>query len=249
VNEDEFWTGAHVNDIKCFNAEGTVINAFEIKPGEWPRDIAVTRDGDLVYTDGTAGTVKIMKNGQTEEVIIHVQQGWNTFNLCVTSSGALLVTMFSEDETQSRVVRYSGSIEKQTIQLDDEGQPLYSGNGYVKYISENRNLDICVADSEAGAVVVVSQAGKLRFRYTGNSPTSGNKPFEPWGITTDSQSQILTADFKNRCIHILNQNGQFLRSIDNCHLKYPAGLCVDKSDNLFVSEFYRGNVKKIKYLQ
>jgi hypothetical protein len=235
LNEDEFWASAKVSDMKCFNIQGTVINTIQTKSGEWPRDIAVTRNGDLMYSDRIAKTVCKVQSGKIKKVI--KLKGWMPAQLCVTSSGDLLVAMFNDDETQAKVVRYFGSTEKQRIQSDDEGQPLYSGNEYDKYISENRNLDICVADVEAGAVVVVNQAGKLRFRYTGHPSTTKTEPFKPWGITTD-----------NHCIHILDQNGQFLRYIDNCDLKDPAGLCVDKSDNLFVAEFYSGKVKKIKYL-
>ena len=156
--------------------------------------------------------------------------------------------MRSDDDKPTKVVRYFGSTEKQTIQLNDQGKPLYS-SGYnynIKYLSENRNLDICVADNNAGAVVVVSAAGKLRFRYTG-SPSTPQESFRPHGITTDSRNNILTSDWDNHRIHIINQDGHFLRFIHNCGLQYPRGLCVDSRDNLVVAEWHTGTVKKLQY--
>nr|XP_022299154.1 uncharacterized protein LOC111107985 isoform X1 [Crassostrea virginica] len=246
LNEEQIWTSGDTADIKCFNIQGVLQKTIKTKSGDWPRDIALDRDGALLYSEGKTGTVYKEKNDQTEEII--TLQGWTPINLCVTSSDDLLVTMFSDDYTQSKVVRYSGSTVKQTIQFDDEGQPLYSGNGIIKYISENRNLDMCVADLGAGAVVVVNQAGKFQFKYTGHPSPTKNKPYIPRGITTDSQGRILTADRDNHCIHILDTDGQFLRYIDNCDLRDPYGLCVDNNDSLFVSEQNKGNVKKIRYL-
>ncbi|XP_022300492.2 uncharacterized protein LOC111108731 [Crassostrea virginica] len=244
-NEEQIWTSGMTADIKCFNIKGVLQRIIQTKSGELPNDIAVDSDGALLYSDGETRTVYKVKNDQTEEFI--TLQGWKPAELCVTSSGDLLVTMFSDDETQSKAVRYSGSTVTQTIQFDEEGQPLYSGNSKIKYISENRNLDICVADWGAGAVVVVNQAGKLRFRYTGHPSPTKNKPFKPRGITTDSEIRILTADRDNNCIHILDTDGQFLRYIDNCALDKPLGMCVDSNDSLFVCEYDKGNVKKIRY--
>uniref|UniRef100_A0A8B8BI06 Uncharacterized protein LOC111110618 n=1 Tax=Crassostrea virginica TaxID=6565 RepID=A0A8B8BI06_CRAVI len=249
LNEEQIWMSGWTADIKCFNIQGVLKKTIQTKSGvPWPDDIIADRDRALLYTGSwRTRTVYKVKNDQTEEII--TLQGWKPKNLCVTSSTDLLVTMYSDDETQSKVVRFSGSTVKQTIQFDDEGQPLYSGNSYIKYVSENRNLDICVADNGAGAVVVVNQAGKLRFRYTGHPSPTKKEPFKPRGITTDSQCHILTVDWRNSCIHILDTDGQILRYIDNCELSNAFGLCVDNNDSLFVCEYDKGNVKKIRYLK
>lgn len=120
---------------------------------------------------------------------------------------------------ETKVVRYSGFKEKQSIQWDDEGQPLFFS---AYYICENRHLDICLADHIAGALMVTSAAGSFRFRYSG--PSSGiDRAFTPHDITTDSQKRIITADSDNDLIHIIDQDGNVFVYIDNCDLKRPSG--------------------------
>jgi hypothetical protein len=214
---------------------------MQTEPGNEAEDIAVTQGGDLIYSD--SNSVNMVKNKKIRTVIS--LQGWRPLNICTTASGDLMVVMVSDDRKQSKVVRYSGSTMTQTIQVDDQGRPLYSCSSCYKYISENRNLNICVADNDAKAIVVVDQRGKLRFRYTGHC---SKESFNPRGIATDSHSHILTSDYRNHCIHILDQDGWFLRYIQNCDIRRPYGLCVDTRDNLFVAEWDTAKVKKIQYM-
>ncbi|XP_062603325.1 E3 ubiquitin-protein ligase TRIM36-like [Saccostrea cucullata] len=243
LGDEEIWTCGNSKVMKLYNLQGKLLKSIQTKSKIPPREIAVTEYGELVYTDEVTRTVNLVKNKQIEELIRLM--GWIPENVCVDASGDLLVTMASD--TESKIVRYFGSSVKQTIQYNHKGKPLFP-SGSIKYIAENRNLDVCVADIATGAVVVVNQFGKLRFRYTGH-PSYGKGPFYPHGIATDSRSQILTADSNNHCVHILDKNGKFLRYIDNCDLSNPWALCVNSKDNLFVAEQYSGKVKQIKYMQ
>ena len=234
-SNEGFWTICSDNRIR-FQTVGRSICA---KRRERPADIALTRYGDIVYTDLSDRSINIVTNSKTQ-LLFRLKEWW-PFYVCSTSSGDLLVTMSSGSyERRNKIVRYNGSTETQSIQWDEKGEH-FTDSGIGPLI-ENRNLDICVVDRRA--IVVLNADGKLRFRYSGRS-VHKDKQFMPIGITTDSLGRILALDFASKSIHILDQDGNFLRFIDNCSLENPSSICVDSNDNIYVSDVNR--VKKIQY--
>nr|XP_034310821.1 uncharacterized protein LOC117684116 [Crassostrea gigas] len=246
LTDQQIWTRGKSNIIKLYNLQGELLESIRTKSEQMPRDITVSKNGNLVYTDFFDRTVNILKNKQISEVMRF--QRWRPLRVNSTVSGDLLVTMVGDKKKRTKVVRCTYSTDNQTFLFDSKAQPLYFSppNRSIYYVIENKNRDICVVDGTACAVDVVNQAGKLRFKYTG-PPCASKKPFCPVGICTDSQNRILIADNANDTIHILDQNGQFLKYIDNCDFHEPYGLCVDTRDNLSVTECSIGKVKIIQY--
>ena len=244
LSDEEIWTSGNHRTMKLLDLQGQLVKSVRTKSGNNVMDIAVTRNRHLLYTDYEDKSINLVIDEQIQQLI--KLQGWRPYGICCSSFDDLLVIMDSDDRKETKVVRYSGAMDKQSIQWDDQGKPLFPSGAFFnfKYLGENRNLDVCVADNSNGAVVVVNALGEFRFRYTGPPPT--REAFHPRGIATDSQGRILIADSDSNLIHIVDQDGRFLCFIDNCGLQRPYGLCVDSSDNLMVAEHKTGKVKKIK---
>lgn len=234
LNDDEVWTCGDDNIITLYNIQGEQLNSVKTQSRKRPFDIAVKQNGILVYTVDENKTVNVAENTDTHRAISLSR--WEPSGVCVTTSGDLLVVMYSWKNSQVKVVRYSGFASKQSYH--------YGERGSRGYVCENKNLDICASFNSE--IVVGSQAGKYRFTYSGPESAT-KKSFSFTGIATDSQCKILTIDDNNSCIHILDQNGTFLRFINNCGLRSPSNLGMDNNDNLLVTELYTGKVKKVQY--
>ena len=117
LNDSELWTrGDRDNIMRLYNLQGELLRSIQTEGGHSPRDIAVTQSKELVYTDIENTSINLISSTNIRTLITPL--GWSLFYLCSALSGDLLVIMESDDKKQTKVVRYSDSIEKQSIQWD-----------------------------------------------------------------------------------------------------------------------------------
>ncbi|XP_062593395.1 uncharacterized protein LOC134254879 [Saccostrea cucullata] len=243
-NTNEFYVTCKSETIYHMNTEGDILETIY---SEY-RDLAVTREGDLVCNDTKNKCINVIKrNGAQCLIALKI---WIPLAICCTSKGDLLVAMKHGHTLESpepcKVVRYRDSTVIQEIQCINGDESIYHSP---MFIAENKNLDIVVSDSIPGQVVVVDNMGKLKFDYKGHQQSIKHEQFLPFGIATDSMCHIFIADHGKHVIHVIDRNGYFLLYISNCELHEPYDLSLDSDENLFVSELRSGKVNQIKLFE
>lgn len=245
AESDTIW--ACGNDSKLYQMDGDGCVLKTISAASHVCAMTLNERQELVFSVHWPDTNIYVYDGYTAQTLIDLHP-WCPRGLCHSKNGDLLVSMRTLDESQSRVVRYSGTMETQVIQNDPHGKPLFSvEDTAVLLLAENGNGDVCVADHAAETVVVVAASGELRFEYRAYlSPRYKHEVFYPSKISTDVNCQILVNDSANDIVHVIGSDGDFIR-----YIEYPCngGLSVDTDHNLVVGDELTGIIRIIKYLQ
>ena len=100
LSEEEIWTHANDNIMMLRNLEGELVKSVQSRSKGKVWDLAVTRNGDLVYTDNTDKSINVVKNKKIKALI--KLQGWIPFYVCCTSFDGVLVSMITDDYQQKK---------------------------------------------------------------------------------------------------------------------------------------------------
>lgn len=247
---DRAWMCGNGKLITCVDINGSVRSAVQSTCLDFPGDIAVNRQGELLYTDVAHRTVNIVRQGKTETLIV-TPEFWHPQGLCCTTSGDVLLSMFTSTIRPFIIARYERKRLTQIIKRDERSCPIFQTGKHALIVTENTNGDVVTSDQNADKVVVVSKSGKVRFRYN-SKPAGGEKPFCPGHVVTDSAGHIIVADSNNTCLHILNQDGLQLNYVDYSETHYIytlRGLSLDGMDRLWLGLNTSTEHSKLKIIQ
>ncbi|XP_056001465.1 uncharacterized protein LOC130048581 [Ostrea edulis] len=244
---NEIWvSGIQDKTIRRYNIKGIEVDTVTTSCPQQPDDISVTRNGDLIFTDCYHRDVKMVKNGKIT-TLFSTPWRWHPRGICCTKSGGFLVSVLHVDMKHRKILRYQENTLKQEIEKDEQGNPILVEGNLMVFLAESNNGDICCSDPNARVMLIMDRYGHVRCRYDGQKSLR-EKPFDPAVIVTDSANLIFVADCNNECVHILNQDGNFLI----CLIKIgsmPATLDLDKQGRLWVGLRDEGQVNVIQYFK
>ncbi|XP_078346405.1 E3 ubiquitin-protein ligase TRIM71-like [Oculina patagonica] len=56
-----------------------------------------------------------------------------------------------------------------------------------------------------------------------------------WGVAVNDKNEIIVCDFLNNRLQVFNENGDFIRTIENELLTYPRGIYIDSAGRIYVT--------------
>ncbi|XP_052681111.1 uncharacterized protein LOC128161759 [Crassostrea angulata] len=245
VGSNEAFVSGNDKSITRIDIHGITLDMVTTDCQVRPNGISVNCHGELLYSNCDNRTVNLVRYGQAK-VLMTLPIEWSPYSLCCTKSENILVHASSIE--RNKIIKYQGQNVTQDIDKDNQGISIFQNGKFTLNMAENNNGDICVSDVNAERIVVIDPTGRVRFRYDGTHAKRKRK-FSPRCIVTDSLNQILTTDVNNCCVHILDQNGKFLKCLDNSDLKVPIGLSIDCKGRLWVGLLERGKIKVLEYLK
>ena len=117
VGDTEAWIHKDKTTITRIDINGTEKDTFITTYQYGLSGIALTREGELIFSDSNSKTVNVVRHGESE-TLITTPRSWSPRGLCCTRSGDLLVHVYFLSG-KPKIIRYQGRKIKQEIYNDD----------------------------------------------------------------------------------------------------------------------------------
>ena len=242
VDQSLAWVRTEEKELQLMDRGGSVTDTINTDFDIY--DTALTSDGELLLTDITNNSIRSVT--KTKKINTLFKTTWRPFGLCCLPNNDIVVSFCLTNEVT--VYKRNGKIRKKLDKIKFR-HPLK-----VTVNKVNKNIYICdketIYDGSTGKVIAVGSDGKLRYEYAGQ----GDIEFTPADVCTDQMGHVLITDIVNHQIHILDQEGQFIRYIMTSQqgLRFPNTIAVDTEGYVWVGEQVdnnKGCVKVARYLQ
>lgn len=140
-----------------------------------------------------------------------------------------------------------------SARFEDPSAIVRDGNGCF-YISDTMNHNIRKMTPD-GLVTTLAGSGQPGY-YDGNGAEASFK--SPYGLAVDDASRVYVSDFMNDCIRMITPDGMVTTYAGSgaqgdrngpaptAQFHYPAGLTIDASGRLYVTEFSNSTIRRIE---
>ncbi|XP_052719276.1 uncharacterized protein LOC128191223 isoform X2 [Crassostrea angulata] len=228
------------------NKTGDVVKEYETSC--CPKYIALTPDGEgLIYASFEKKSVLLVTTSKAtcNEASLVTEENWFPRGISLTTSGDYLVCLKSYTFKRGKVcvVNDLGK-DVESFEYDNNNEPLYRDP---RYITENKpNGDICVTDTIRNTLIAVESSGKYKYSY---SKSYADREFNPLNICADSEGRLLLLDVGQLAsiIHVLSDEGHFLRFVMSNHFRSVTAMSIDSNDRLWIAN-RENNKTKIKLI-
>ena len=202
-------------------------------------DMAVTPDGEILFADYQNSCIKVISKQKTVSTLFSTN--WTPVRLCCLRNEDIVVTHAYDKKV--KVYKRNGEVRKSLDQIK------FRCPGSVAVSKVNRGMYICDRENGShfspGKLLAIKVNGKLRYEYTGQ----GGAKFYPVQVCTDHMGNVLITDRDNHRVHILDQEGRFIKYVltKDHGLDQPSSIDVDSEGYVWVGQHHRVTVAR--YLQ
>ncbi|XP_078682835.1 E3 ubiquitin-protein ligase TRIM56-like [Branchiostoma floridae x Branchiostoma belcheri] len=209
--------------------------------GFHPWCVAALTNGELLVT-GDGHKIHVLDKQGRKSRVIRVtgtaEIGKPTKDVAVDCSGRIIVTIGH----QVFVLSPSGDV---MLKFGDKGQGQQLGS-YL-HVTVNSSNQIIVSDEINHNLKIFDSAGRHLFTCGSRGPGPGQL-YYPYCVITDSEDNIIVADWHNHRVSLFSRDGAFIRHVLTGRehgLDSPMGLALTHDRQLVVTEY--GNF--IKFFQ